>query len=148
MYFLADYTFDVVMQWWRSCWSGDMLCLRIRRAPRSTRTDTHFPDTTLFRSVTLSERCFAASSSSLVLLSLHLDVVHSTCTGESAMAPMLQSMVSALRSEEHTSELQSLMRISYAVFCLKKKKTQRYILYKKIANTQESEPDNTSHKAR
>src|SRR3546814_4535518 len=96
----------------------------IRRPPRSTRTDTLFPYTTLFRS-----RCYAASSSSLVLLSLHLDVVHSTCTGESAMAPMLQSMVSALwtyqRSEEHTSELQSLMRISYAVFCLKKKNNHK-----------------------
>src|SRR3546814_1210865 len=75
----------------------------IRRPPRSTRTDTLFPYTTLFRSR-------AASSLS----------------GTSSAATAVSSRVAALarrsdRSEEHTSELQSLMRISYAVFCLKKK---------------------------
>src|SRR3546814_12164118 len=71
--------------------------LMIRRPPRSTRTDTLFPYTTLFRSKVkpLSWRV--------------------TC--------MLHCSHILLRSEEHTSELQSLMRISYAVFCLKKKKT-------------------------
>src|SRR3546814_3274649 len=81
----------------------------IRRPPRSTRTDTLFPYTTLFRSakapkpVTLEDnftRSFRAR--------------HDT--------PLNRN-----RSEEHTSELQSLMRISYAVFCLKKKKPQTII---------------------
>src|SRR3546814_16088483 len=73
--------------------------LMIRRPPRSTRTDTLFPYTTLFRSV----------SQHIVVLD-GLDQL-CACVG-----------LSATRSEEHTSELQSLMRISYAVFCLKKKK--------------------------
>src|SRR3546814_9765270 len=74
----------------------------IRRPPRSTRTDTLFPYTTLFRSV----RRHAPP-------------------GRCAARPRAQRLtgraVAAARSEEHTSELQSLMRISYAVFCLKKK---------------------------
>src|SRR3546814_3111214 len=81
----------------------------IRRPPRSTRTDTLFPYTTLFRSlVPLLVRDI------LKLLICHLvsGVVH-----ENVNTPERFD-----RSEEHTSELQSLMRISYAVFCLKKKK--------------------------
>src|SRR3546814_8339553 len=69
----------------------------IRRPPISTRTDTLFPYTTLFRSLVGAAR-------DLALLEHR---------GEDVPAPLL-------RSEEHTSELQSLMRISYAVFCLKK----------------------------
>src|SRR3546814_2107374 len=82
----------------------------IRRPPRSTRTDTLFPYTTLFRSPG-----GAADGRSLPRLSggprraLHLS--------RAGAARRLCD-----RSEEHTSELQSLMRISYAVFCLKKKK--------------------------
>src|SRR3546814_19890799 len=76
--------------------------LMIRRPPRSTRTDTLFPYTTLFRSVRL-HRPHAAGARP------RLGVVH-RCTPTPRQ-----------RSEEHTSELQSLMRISYAVFCLKKK---------------------------
>src|SRR3546814_2176736 len=79
--------------------------LMIRRPPRSTRTDTLFPYTTLFRS---------PPSQSLVLSG------RSDTLWEPARASSYQHR---LRSEEHTSELQSLMRISYAVFCLKKKKT-------------------------
>src|SRR3546814_4646435 len=75
----------------------------IRRPPRSTRTDTLFPYTTLFRSA-----AFRAQ------LSLPVPRSHRAGT--------LLSPPRAVRSEEHTSELQSLMRISYAVFCLKKKK--------------------------
>src|SRR3546814_1556898 len=95
----------------------------IRRPPRSTRTDTLFPYTTLFRSVV--SRTLIASLA---------------CEGERS-APMHDALGSLLeietahwwrptganyfdrvaRSEEHTSELQSLMRISYAVFCLQKK---------------------------
>src|SRR3546814_3715378 len=72
----------------------------IRRPPRSTRTDTLFPYTTLFRSQGTDDPYFC-----------------DTHTDELKTGPP--------RSEEHTSELQSLMRISYAVFCLKKKKTPR-----------------------
>src|SRR3546814_1562320 len=99
----------------------------IRRPPISTRTDTHFPYTTLFRSpppleipllpppltpswangrrprATASSRSPAAANRSAA-----------ACSNRTAFAP-------TRRSEEHTSELQSLMRISYAVFCLKKK---------------------------
>src|SRR3546814_7189835 len=69
--------------------------LMIRRPPRSTRTDTLFPYTTLFRSMRQPWRC--------------------------ACRRRRRPRGGRLRSEEHTSELQSLMRISYAVFCLKKK---------------------------
>src|SRR3546814_14276113 len=90
--------------------------LMIRRPPRSTRTDTLFPYTTLFRSdesgATLAEgaRFIAGLKSKTDVPSIEA-------------APMQAAAVTvAARSEEHTSELQSLMRISYAVFCLKKKK--------------------------
>src|SRR3546814_18885101 len=69
--------------------------LMIRRPPRSTRTDTLFPYTTLFRS---------------------------SPAGRPAAFSCTNPCMMKYRSEEHTSELQSLMRISYAVFCLKKKK--------------------------
>src|SRR3546814_3348671 len=83
----------------------------IRRPPRSTRTDTLFPYTTLFRSRPLVTLKLAVS----------LDGRIGTHSGDSKW---ITSPVSRQRrSEEHTSELQSLMRISYAVFCLKKKKT-------------------------
>src|SRR3546814_4978747 len=77
----------------------------IRRPPRSTRTDTLFPYTTLFRSSSPKrwDSCTRMSSNASWQVS-------------EACCPSLS------RSEEHTSELQSLMRISYAVFCLKKKK--------------------------
>src|SRR3546814_9383481 len=87
--------------------------LMIRRPPRSTRTDTLFPYTTLFRSV------FARSVGSSE------PVVQCDQTDRKALiaclAPNRRVEVFVNRSEEHTSELQSLMRISYAVFCLKKK---------------------------
>src|SRR3546814_9008196 len=89
----------------------------IRRPPRSTRTDTLFPYTTLFRShngeLGFSDRARGACS--------HLPPQRQPLLARvqnqfRRPAPQLH------RSEEHTSELQSLMRISYAVFCLKKKK--------------------------
>src|SRR3546814_6711440 len=92
--------------------------LMIRRPPRSTRTDTLFPYTTLFRSgaqtlalivktdVQGSQEALVSSLTKLSTEEVRVDVVHA-----------------AVRSEEHTSELQSLMRISYAVFCLKTQKT-------------------------
>src|SRR3546814_3868482 len=94
----------------------------IRRPPRSTRTDTLFPYTTLFRSdqTTLSFNTYA------------LTVPFSPIRLTSIQFPETSAVIAVLiveidltpsnRSEEHTSELQSLMRISYAVFCLKKKK--------------------------
>src|SRR3546814_2894826 len=89
--------------------------LMIRRPPRSTRTDTLFPYTTLFRSK-FSDHGGIAKLEHRVAIGgarLHGDV-----------ELVKQLAVNMPRSEEHTSELQSLMRISYAVFCLKKKKTK------------------------
>src|SRR3546814_2235519 len=73
----------------------------IRRPPRSTRTDTLFPYTTLFRSIVTHHQHRAG----IIVERLHQRLAR----------------IDVERSEEHTSELQSLMRISYAVFCLKKK---------------------------
>src|SRR3546814_21197505 len=83
------------------CISGDFFFLMTRRPPRSTRSDTLFPYTTLFRS--------ARHARPQPLPSTRL-----------SHAPPCRCRRRG-RSEEHTSELQSLMRISYAVFCLKKK---------------------------
>src|SRR3546814_4075692 len=88
--------------------------LMIRRPPRSTRTDTLFPYTTLFRSPTRRKPMALHGSS-------HNRRLAAAWTRQSS----LHSSTGSPRSEEHTSELQSLMRISYAVFCLKKKKTHK-----------------------
>src|SRR3546814_2542607 len=115
----------------------------IRRPPSSTRTDTLFPYTTLFRSATgnyhrtLAHRLLTAGFELRLISSVALartrealhngwdkndskdaqEILHMLRIGAT------QRYVDPLRSEEHTSELQSLMRISYAVFCLKKKST-------------------------
>src|SRR3546814_4580422 len=101
------------------CFLSCFFFLMIRRPPRSTRTDTLFPYTTLFRSL--------------------YRLISYIYNGVKRVLPALQDMrchrttaKTVKRSEEHTSELQSLMRISYAVFCLKKKKT----LNKKIITKQ------------
>src|SRR3546814_17793522 len=94
-------------------------CLMIRRPPRSTRTDTLFPYTTLFRSLLGSFR-----TSSRMLLNICAAPVGTDGVGGGAMA-VVGASLSSFRSEEHTSELQSLMRISYAVFCLKNKKKKQ-----------------------
>src|SRR3546814_4243051 len=89
--------------------------LRIRRPPRSTRTDTLFPYTTLFRSMFLALSPLGLLGARIVFA--HLAILAAALT-------FLRSRMHESprwRSEEHTSELQSLMRISYAVFCLKKK---------------------------
>src|SRR3546814_9494446 len=101
----------------------------IRLPPRSTRTDTLFPYTTLFRSIratidsrevgdyTPEVRSWLAVNPDSELLPV------ARANGITHIAPTPSGgIVAAKRSEEHTSELQSLMRISYAVFCLKKKK--------------------------
>src|SRR3546814_9537906 len=88
-----------------------------RRPPRSTRTDTLFPYTTLFRSRSIRLRSWTAQSEHGHLgIQRRIDPRHFD-KRRFEFAP-------DLRSEEHTSELQSLMRISYAVFCLKKKKNK------------------------
>src|SRR3546814_16872074 len=88
--------------------------LMIRRPPRSTRTDTLFPYTTLFRSRSRPWHGRDDTQSPPCAYRIWCQYRHAR-------------RLSA-RSEEHTSELQSLMRISYAVFCLKKKKTKHETL--------------------
>src|SRR3546814_10277924 len=95
----------------------------IRRPPRSTRTDTLFPYTTLFRSKIRGDQRRKRPPSTILqhnawpprypkIRSVQHVSTRDRCRGQR-------------RSEEHTSELQSLMRISYAVFCLKKKKKNK-----------------------
>src|SRR3546814_6723214 len=87
-----------------------LFLLMIRRPPRSTRTDTLFPYTTLFRSVADG----------------HFDALQAVALRPRRRLGADDGLARFFfRSEEHTSELQSLMRISYAVFCLKQKKYSR-----------------------
>src|SRR3546814_10615960 len=126
--------------------------LMIRRPPRSTRTDTLFPDTTLFRSTRAGAGCGRPAVAGLCIVrpvaelrSARRCVPGRRCQtrrGGSGMTLVartdtsvigrwwwtvdrwsLAALFALMRSEEHTSELQSLMRISYAVFGLKKKNT-------------------------
>src|SRR3546814_6391203 len=101
--------------------------LMIRRPPRSTLTDTLFPYTTLFRSVlwvhdgdTLGVSCGSGKPVKIRVADIDAPELEQAygLASRDALASRVQ------RSEEHTSELQSLMRISYAVFCLKKKKNR------------------------
>src|SRR3546814_4548102 len=89
--------------------------LMIRRPPRSTRTDTLFPYTTLFRSKSVWPTCNWLRSSSFPIAGIAMPVI---------VATMASTMI---RSEEHTSELQSLMSIPYAVFCSTKNKSTHHI---------------------
>src|SRR3546814_1326818 len=107
----------------------------IRQPPRSTRTDTLFPDTTLFRSDdhAFAGRCDAVGAARRENGTGHAAEHDQTNACESRhenlrsaerpRAPLMKDRPDHGRSEEHTSELQSLMRISYAVFCLKKHQT-------------------------
>src|SRR3546814_6951044 len=117
----------------------------IRRPPRSTRTDTLFPYTTLFRSdlgrqhlepsvlpVDRFELVFRRLESVLRErhpLLLGEVAIHQILGRDGDLADATLTEFLAVRSEEHTSELQSLMRISYAAFCLKKqiKQSTHYI---------------------
>src|SRR3546814_9725546 len=102
--------------------------LMIRRPPRSTRTDTLFPYTTLFRSDFSSH----TDDGKLIVVSVYSDTnpgglyLYDRDTGKARFLMqgrkwLDKDAMASTRSEEHTSEVQSLMRISYAVFCLKKK---------------------------
>src|SRR3546814_1015372 len=97
----------------------------IRRPPRSTRTDTLFPYTTLFRSVHPRRARLVPRLGRSVGEELRREPVEHRAQGRPHNRPQHRGPGTGLlvRSEEHTSELQSLMRISYAVFCLKKKIT-------------------------
>src|SRR3546814_1800292 len=119
------------------CTSLVFFFLMIRRPPRSTRTDTLFPYTTLFRSFALiqeisAEIAFAEEKPAFPACPAHFPLLQE--------GPVRRDPVPApIRSEEHTSELQSLMRISYAVFCLKKKNklnTHTPIITKQHTNKQ------------
>src|SRR3546814_2173453 len=111
----------------------------IRRPPRSTRTDTLFPYTTLFRSHGMSEllltvlQWYGAAAGAVAALIVSLNIGRRP-TGWAFVI----FVTSSIRSEEHTSELQSLMRISYAVFCLKKKKKTWTAIYNERNTDQES----------
>src|SRR3546814_7640668 len=109
----------------------------IRRPPRSTRTDTLFPYTTLFRSVAAGVLVVPPTRVKRMALERldaldggKLGTVQGTVRhGDEAGAHPVTAIGGddpAARSEEHTSELQSLMRISYAVFCLKNKNQQNH----------------------
>src|SRR3546814_1801123 len=118
----------------------------LRRPPRSTRTDTLFPYTTLFRSAPagaagaracrLRDAGDAAAHRARQCRAVERDGdLHGGPHGRPAVAAAIAAPVlarkpegAAGRSEEHTSELQSLMRISYAVFCLKKKNNHEHTL--------------------
>src|SRR3546814_5875667 len=113
----------------------------IRRPPRSTRTDTLFPYTTLFRSARYLEReldrlvlrdhsepelghwlrSFATGSRMMSRVTITRSVKPGRIVSVGGTPSWRSTTCRPVRSEEHTSELQSLMRISYAVFCLKKK---------------------------
>src|SRR3546814_6725964 len=109
----------------------------IRRPPRSTRTDTLFPYTTLFRSGFVAQACtevIAGQCQWAVLPGVqpfgHFGVILEGGDHVINVNGRFEQRFAVVRSEEHTSELQSLMRISYAVFCLKKKKKQKHIEYR------------------
>src|SRR3546814_1877041 len=94
-----------------------MFVLMIRRPPRSTRTDTLFPYTTLFRSLR-ARPGHRKRAGAMARRRARRQPARVVDRGH----PPADVLAAPGRSEEHTSELQSLMRISYAVFCLKKKK--------------------------
>src|SRR3546814_4051477 len=103
----------------------------IRRPPRSTRTDTLFPDTPLFRSGRAADladrlgRVRAGTALGELVVHHSRQNVPANRNSEDLLGKIDVAGRLVVRSEEHTSEHQSLMRISYAVFCLKKKNTIR-----------------------
>src|SRR3546814_8499556 len=114
--------------------------LMIRRPPRSTRTDTLFPYTTLFRSI-----CGASSYKRISCLAS----IGISTSIRAMTIKVISANTDTTRSEEHTSELQSLMRNSYAVFCLKNKKKKNNIKehYNHKARTKTVSNDNKTHRS-
>src|SRR3546814_4375049 len=123
--------------------------LMIRRPPRSTRTDTLVPYTTLFRSgpPSSSRRCWGRSSPPTLdsvpkiarLFWIHHTRLHDFSPGSTVVPPRVSN---TSRSEEHTSELQSLMRHSYAVFCLQNKLPDNSLLNCTLTKTTAHSYDN------
>src|SRR3546814_10627364 len=120
-------------------------CLMIRRPPRSTRTDTLFPYTTLFRSIGMSAgfpllanpvfpEVDAIRYAFIGPLVGALSRAGSGWLADRAGGALVTFWVFIVRSEEHTSELQSLMRTSYAVFCLKTKNKLQLITDDHVSN--------------
>src|SRR3546814_9665337 len=117
----------------------------IRRPPRSTRTDTLFPYTTLFRSGSFVRQSIRRVTPRLrhrrpltpTAQRVFLVAERCGCAPQKSQSP---------RSEEHTSELQSLMRISYAVFCLKKKTTDNPASHSRNTRSRERSAHNTERK--
>src|SRR3546814_4063532 len=105
--------------------------LMIRRPPRSTRTDTLFPYTTLFRS-------WLADADAAIDWAV-AGAIASWADTDDGCVIRDRGYPAEIRSEEHTSELQSLMRISYAVFCLKKKTTYTSHIHKIDNNVQKQQ---------
>src|SRR3546814_3687988 len=103
--------------------------------PRSTRTDTLFPYTTLFRSRPSPDSVTTANFQRFWAPRF---TKWKSCFGNggSDVSRPQRNLIASLRSEEHTSELQSLMRISYAAFCLKKKKHNDNLTSINIYNSQ------------
>src|SRR3546814_9726850 len=103
----------------------------IRRPPRSTRTDTLFPYTTLFRSngvkasIMLEETGLPYEAHLVDIMENESHLPEFLALNPNGKIPAIIDPGGPVGSEEHTSELQSLMRISYAVFCLKKKKIKK-----------------------
>src|SRR3546814_4942695 len=131
----------------------------IRRPPRSTRTDTLFPYTTLFRSIgaegdgwNIAQSTLSTERGLLIFGAVERLARSFELDGKeakdgwmrdvqlrreyAAFHAELQSLRLMIRSEEHTSELQSLMRISYAVFCLNKKSTSEATIYLTTSHSQ------------
>src|SRR3546814_6636484 len=108
-----------------------MFVLMIRRPPRSTRTYTLFPYTTLFRSPSTTWPASARAAATSTSAACTAVIVGLNATLSTQPAP-----TSRPRSEEHTSELQSLMRNSYAGFCLKKQKSEIKPQHSEVQSTQ------------
>src|SRR3546814_5777822 len=106
----------------------------IRRPPRSTRTDTLFPYTTLFRS------CPVPIGDGNIQFPAYRAQAIFQVAGKNFLTE-----ADSTRSEEHTSELQSLMRISYAVFCLKQKKQEEIEKIKRSLRKEENHIRNMKH---
>src|SRR3546814_10569894 len=115
----------------------------IRRPPRSTRTDTLFPYTTLFRSsMSLSVVPFDRSRALISSMTGNFRDSGQSMRSSGVLIMTGSRACSSDRSEEHTSELQSLMRNSYAVFCLKKKKQKHNMHHNNMPTTDTNHIDN------